>query len=55
MVFNIYQIGEPRLDSGVVVPEQITGPFEPLQLLLPEEICWILDRSLAFEVGKDAT
>ncbi|KAF9032977.1 Mak10 subunit, NatC N-terminal acetyltransferase-domain-containing protein [Panaeolus papilionaceus] len=43
------EIGEPRLDSGVVVPEQITGPFEPLQLLLPEEICWILDRSLAFE------
>ncbi|PPQ65821.1 hypothetical protein CVT24_012048 [Panaeolus cyanescens] len=43
------EIGEPRLDSGIAVPKQFTEPFNPLQLLLPEEICWILDRSMAFE------
>lgn len=44
------QIGEPRLDTGFIVQEQIRPPFKPLTPLLPEEICWILDRALAYEV-----
>ncbi|KAF8162736.1 Mak10 subunit, NatC N-terminal acetyltransferase-domain-containing protein [Crassisporium funariophilum] len=43
------EIGEPRLDSGLVVQEQLRPPFNPLTPLLPEELCWILDRSLGYE------
>ncbi|PPQ78350.1 hypothetical protein CVT25_011633 [Psilocybe cyanescens] len=43
------EIGEPRLDSGLVVQEQLRPPFNPLTPLLPEEVCWILDKALAFE------
>lgn len=25
--------------------------FDPLTALLPEEICWIMDRSMAYEVS----
>ncbi|KAF9019735.1 hypothetical protein BDZ89DRAFT_1072754 [Hymenopellis radicata] len=40
------EIGEPRLDSGMV-----SGPpFDPLTLLLPQELCWIIDRSFAYEM-----
>lgn len=45
------QIGEPRLDTGLIIQEQVRPPFNPSQSLLPEEICWILDRALAFEVS----
>ncbi|KAH9483568.1 N-alpha-acetyltransferase 35, NatC auxiliary subunit [Psilocybe cubensis] len=44
------EIGEPRLDSGLVVQEQLRPPFDPLKPLLPEEVCWILDKALAFEL-----
>ncbi|KAF8801418.1 hypothetical protein BYT27DRAFT_7198198 [Phlegmacium glaucopus] len=43
------EIGEPRLDSGLIVQEQLRPPFNPLTPLLPEELCWILDRSLGYE------
>ncbi|KJA19072.1 hypothetical protein HYPSUDRAFT_144144 [Hypholoma sublateritium FD-334 SS-4] len=43
------EIGEPRLDSGLIVEEQIRPPFDAMTLLLPEELCWILDRALAYE------
>ncbi|KAF5318081.1 hypothetical protein D9619_012186 [Psilocybe cf. subviscida] len=43
------EIGEPRLDTGLIIQEQVRPPFNPSQPLLPEEICWILDRALAFE------
>ncbi|KDR82005.1 hypothetical protein GALMADRAFT_221894 [Galerina marginata CBS 339.88] len=43
------EIGEPRLDSGLIVREQLRPPFNPLAPLLPEELCWILDRALAYE------
>ncbi|KAF9480902.1 hypothetical protein BDN70DRAFT_877091 [Pholiota conissans] len=43
------EIGEPRLDSGLIVQEQVRPPFDPLMLLLPEEVCWVLDRALAYE------
>lgn len=43
------EIGEPRLDSGLIVQEQLKPPFNPFMPLLPEELCWILDRSLGYE------
>lgn len=45
------QIGEPRLDSGMILEEQRRPPFDPLTPLLPEEVCWLLDRSFACEVN----
>ncbi|KAF8172074.1 Mak10 subunit, NatC N-terminal acetyltransferase-domain-containing protein [Pholiota molesta] len=44
------EIGEPRLDSGIIVQEQLRPPFDPTALLLPEELCWVLDRALAYEI-----
>ena len=47
------QIGDPRMDSGATLPaEEQRPPFDPLTPLLPEEICWILDRILACEVSR---
>lgn len=43
------EIGEPRLDSGLVLEEERRPPFDPLTPLLPEELCWILDRSFSYE------
>ncbi|EIN07974.1 hypothetical protein PUNSTDRAFT_135491 [Punctularia strigosozonata HHB-11173 SS5] len=35
------EIGEPRMDSGVVLPDEVTKPlFDPLAPLLPEEMAW---------------
>lgn len=50
----LLQIGEPRLDSGMILEEQRRPPFDPLAPLLPEEVCWILDRSFACEVNDPA-
>lgn len=44
------KIGEPRLDTGITLQEERRPPFNPLVQLLPEEVCWILDRSFACEV-----
>ncbi|KZT18829.1 Mak10-domain-containing protein [Neolentinus lepideus HHB14362 ss-1] len=44
------EIGEPRMDSGMI-PEAAERPeFQPLALLLPEEVCWVMDRILACEI-----
>ncbi|KIY68793.1 hypothetical protein CYLTODRAFT_373907 [Cylindrobasidium torrendii FP15055 ss-10] len=42
------EIGEPRLDSGMV--SSSVPPFDALAPLLPEEICWIIDRACAYEM-----
>jgi hypothetical protein len=47
----LQQIGEPRLDSGFILDEDNKPPFNPLAPLLPEELCWILDRAFACEVN----
>jgi hypothetical protein len=45
------QIGEVRMDSGVLAPANPDAPaFDPLAPLLPDEVCWLLDRSFACEV-----
>jgi hypothetical protein len=46
---NTLQIGEPRLDTGYA-GENPSEPLNPFTPLLPEEVCWILDRTLAAEV-----
>lgn len=39
------------MDSGLVLDDEATKPqFNPLALLLPEEVCYILDRAIACEV-----
>ncbi|KAK7688903.1 hypothetical protein QCA50_007594 [Cerrena zonata] len=45
-----FEIGEPRMDSGVILDTNRRLPFDPLTPLLPEEVCWILDRSFACEM-----
>lgn len=38
------------MDSGVVRTEFSRNQFDPLAPLLPEEVCWIMDRMFAAEV-----
>ncbi|KAM5542815.1 hypothetical protein V8D89_003776 [Ganoderma adspersum] len=47
---SAFEIGEPRLDSGMILDEQRRAPFDPLTPLLPKEVCWLLDRSFACEM-----
>ncbi|KAK7438437.1 N-alpha-acetyltransferase, non-catalitic subunit [Stygiomarasmius scandens] len=44
------EIGEPRLDTGMTVGTRDKRPFNPLAPLLPEELCWIIDRSISYEM-----
>ena len=42
------------MDSGAPLPSGEQQPnFDPLTPLLPEEVCWILDRAMACEVNAD--
>ena len=46
-----YKIGDPRMDSGAITASEAQQPaFDPLTPLLPGEVCWILDRTVACEV-----
>ncbi|KAI0081399.1 hypothetical protein K474DRAFT_1587725 [Panus rudis PR-1116 ss-1] len=45
-----FEIGEPRMDSGMILEQDQRPPFDPLNPLLSEEVCWILDRSFACEM-----
>lgn len=47
---SLAKIGEPRLDTGMRGESDIKPPFNPLASLLPGEVCWIMDRSFAYEV-----
>ncbi|KAG6817045.1 hypothetical protein H0H87_000457 [Tephrocybe sp. NHM501043] len=44
------KIGEPRLDSGLISENNAAPPFNPTAPLLPQEICWIMDRALTYEM-----
>lgn len=46
------KIGEPRFDSGMALMDESRPTFDPLAPLLPEEVCWIIDRSFACEVNN---
>ncbi|KAL4064339.1 Mak10 subunit, NatC N-terminal acetyltransferase-domain-containing protein [Scleroderma citrinum] len=45
-----FEIGEPRFDSGLALLDGSRPPFKPLAPLLPEEVCWIIDRTFACEM-----
>ncbi|KAI0792657.1 Mak10 subunit, NatC N-terminal acetyltransferase-domain-containing protein [Abortiporus biennis] len=47
---SAFEIGEPRMDSGMIIESEQRPPFDPLAPLLPQELCWILDRSFACEM-----
>ncbi|KIJ31808.1 hypothetical protein M422DRAFT_70791 [Sphaerobolus stellatus SS14] len=42
------EIMDPRMDNGMAEP---ASPFNPNMPLLPEEVCWILDRAFAAEMA----
>ena len=46
---------DPRMDSGMDIPEYTIASksFNPMRPLLPEEVCWILDRLTAAEVPNN--
>lgn len=39
------------MDSGMTLEEDVWSKFDPLTPLLPEELCWMLDRTFACEVN----
>ncbi|KAF7324457.1 hypothetical protein MSAN_02517700 [Mycena sanguinolenta] len=47
---SAFEIGEPRLDSGMAGDADQRPPFDIWTPLLPEEICWIIDRSFTLEM-----
>lgn len=47
---SVIEIGEPRMDSGMTLDEDHRPPFDPLAPLLPEELCYILDRVCSYEM-----
>ncbi|KAF9009616.1 Mak10 subunit, NatC N-terminal acetyltransferase-domain-containing protein [Cyathus striatus] len=47
---SAFEIGEPRLDSGLIKPDVKAASFDPLDPLLPEEVCWIIDKSFSLEM-----
>jgi N-alpha-acetyltransferase 35, NatC auxiliary subunit len=50
------QVGDPRMDSGLILDEEAERPhFNPLAPLLPEEVCYILDRAITCEVRLPGT
>ncbi|KAG8968024.1 hypothetical protein FRC03_008889 [Tulasnella sp. 419] len=55
---NAIEIMDPRMDSGVILPQSSLDSggeahmtFDPLTPLLPVEVCWVIDRSMAGEMG----
>ncbi|KAJ6567144.1 Mak10 subunit, NatC N-terminal acetyltransferase-domain-containing protein [Mycena capillaripes] len=47
---SAFEIGEPRLDSGMAGDADQRPPFDIWAPLLPQEICWIIDRSFSCEM-----
>ncbi|KAJ7778820.1 Mak10 subunit, NatC N-terminal acetyltransferase-domain-containing protein [Mycena maculata] len=47
---SAFEIGEPRLDSGMAGDADQRPPFDIWAPLLPQEICWIIDRSFSHEM-----
>lgn len=53
-VSYLVQIMDPKMDSGVTIPEvdAVVERFDPLLNSQPEEILWIMDELLCFEVSS---
>ncbi|KAJ7290144.1 Mak10 subunit, NatC N-terminal acetyltransferase-domain-containing protein [Mycena rebaudengoi] len=47
---SAFEIGEPRLDSGMALEGEQRPPLDIWAPLLPQEICWIIDRSFSYEM-----
>ncbi|KAJ6606132.1 Mak10 subunit, NatC N-terminal acetyltransferase-domain-containing protein [Mycena vulgaris] len=47
---SAFEIGEPRLDSGMAGEADQRPPFDVWEPLLPQEICWIIDRAFSYEM-----
>ncbi|CAG7846743.1 SubName: Full=Uncharacterized protein {ECO:0000313/EMBL:CCA72810.1} [Serendipita indica DSM 11827] len=45
------EIMDPRMDSGIERDAYPRQRFDPYQALLPEEVCWIIDRMFAAETA----
>ncbi|KAG9055785.1 hypothetical protein FS842_001190 [Serendipita sp. 407] len=45
------QVMDPRMDSGMDREEYPRRSFDPYQLFLPEEICWMMDRMFSAEMS----
>lgn len=43
---------DPRMDSGAAREDYPKVSFDPSSRLLPEEVCWIIDRLFAAEVSS---
>lgn len=43
---------DPRLDNGMAQYGNLPPQFDCYAPLLPEEVCWILDRAFAAEVSR---
>ncbi|KAI6099200.1 Mak10 subunit, NatC N-terminal acetyltransferase-domain-containing protein [Pisolithus croceorrhizus] len=46
-----FEIGEPRFDSGLALLDDSRSPFNPLAPLLPEIVCWIIDRAFSCKMA----
>lgn len=49
-----FEIGEPRFDSGLSLLDDSRPPFDSLTPLLPEEVCWMIDRAFSCEMAWHA-
>ncbi|KAG8814828.1 hypothetical protein FRC17_000962 [Serendipita sp. 399] len=45
------QVMDPRMDSGMERDGHPRRSFNPYQLFLPEEICWMMDRMFSAEIS----
>lgn len=46
------ELGEPRMDTGAISAEELAFPAFERRTLLPQEICWMMDRVLGYEVSQ---
>lgn len=49
---NSIEMMEPRMDTGVLRPDQKEFIFNPQTNMAPEELCWVMDEMLTLEVRQ---
>lgn len=45
------EIMDPKMDTGMVLENTSTSPFDVQQRLTPQQLLWIMDRLLSCEVS----